>query len=121
MSGYGPVGRLTHVNVDAQDPERLAAFWGAVLGVSVRGRWEQYVALEPAAPGAPSVCFQRVPEAKAGKNRLHLDLEVDDLDTALARAEALGATLVQRVEQAGERWCVCADPEGNELCLVLAG
>ena len=117
-AGAGAIGRFSHVIVDCKDPEAMAAFWGPALGVGVRGRWEQYVALEPVAPGAPSVCFQTVPEAKSTKNRVHLDLEVDDLDGALARVASLGASLVDKVEQAGQRFWVCTDPEGNEFCLV---
>jgi len=114
-----PVGRFSHVIVDCADPERLAAFWSAALGVGVRGRWHQYVALEPVAPGAPSVCFQQVPEPKAAKNRVHLDLAVTDLEASGARVAALGASKLQSVVQDGQEFDVYTDPEGNEFCLVL--
>ena len=74
--------------------------------------------LEPTVPGGPALAFQRVPEPKAGKNRLHLDLMVDDLDHAAGRLEALGATRVSEVAEDGVTVRVFADPEGNELCLV---
>jgi hypothetical protein len=64
--------------------------------------------------------FQRVPEAKSGKNRLHID--VHDLDAerapAVARLESLGAVLVREVSEQGGSWAVMTDPEGNEFCLV---
>src|SRR4051794_12042783 len=94
-----PVGTFSHVIIDCAEPERLAEFWGELLGVGVRGRWQQYVALQPTAPGAPSVCFQQVPETKAGKNRVHLDLAVPDLEEADRRVSALGASRLQGVEQ----------------------
>ncbi|MFF9274983.1 VOC family protein [Streptomyces griseosporeus] len=63
--------------------------------------------------------FQRVPEAKTVKNRLHLDLHPggDRRDTEVERLEGLGATVVRRVKEAGGEWVVMADPEGNEFCV----
>lgn len=116
--GAGPVGRWHHVVVDCADPEALAAFWSAALAVGVEGRWHQYVMLEPTVPGGPALAFQQVPEPKAGKNRLHLDLMVDDLAGAADRIVALGGTGVSEVTEDGVTVRVFADPEGNELCLV---
>lgn len=92
-----------------------------MLGVEVRGEWEQYVGLEPLQPGHPRLILQGTADSRPRKNTMHLDLHVPtvgDLDDAVARALRLGATLVQRVEQAGATWCVLADPEGNVFCLV---
>ncbi len=63
--------------------------------------------------------FQRVPEAKEAKNRMHLDIPVDPaaLDAEVARFEASGATLVGFDSHPGHRWAVMRDPEGNEFCL----
>ncbi|GHE12257.1 VOC family protein [Streptomyces alanosinicus] len=63
--------------------------------------------------------FQRVPEAKTVKNRLHLDLHagLDRRAAELARLEALGARVVREVKEPGGEWVVLADPEGNEFCL----
>ena len=118
MAEHGPIGQWSHVVVDCDDPERLATFWTAMLAVEVAFRWNQYVMLKPAADGQPALAFQQVPEQKTGKNRVHLDFFVDDLDAAQARTEALGGTRVHDVEQDGVRVRVMADPEGNELCLV---
>jgi glyoxalase superfamily protein len=68
----------------------------------------------------PVLSLQRVPEPKAGKNRLHLDLLVVDADGEVARLQALGATVLPpgTREEFGQRWFVLADPEGNELCVA---
>jgi predicted enzyme related to lactoylglutathione lyase len=66
------------------------------------------------------IVLQEMAEPKAGKNRMHLDIHVDDLEAEVARLEALGATRVEPgpIEGHGHAWYVLADPEGNELCLV---
>lgn len=117
-----PVGTFAHVVIDCADPERLAEFWSQALGVEVAMRWHQYVILHGAGESQPGLAFQRVPEPKAGKNRVHLDLMVDDLDRAQARVEALGGRFLETHAESAVAVRVMADPEGNELCLVkLAG
>ncbi|WP_338677317.1 VOC family protein [Streptomyces sp. SCSIO 30461] len=63
--------------------------------------------------------FQRIPEIKAAKNRLHIDLhsEPGQRDREIARLEALGATVAHHVREQGGKWCVMRDPEGNEFCV----
>ncbi|MBV1935632.1 hypothetical protein KUF83_03495 [Streptomyces sp. BV286] len=63
--------------------------------------------------------FQRVPEPKTVKNRLHIDLHSGggQLETEVARLTGLGATVLQEVNEPSGRWVVMADPEGNEFCL----
>lgn len=63
--------------------------------------------------------FQRVPEAKTAKNRLHMDLHAgpDRREEEVARLERLGATVVRRVNEPSGQWCVMHDPEGNEFCV----
>lgn len=62
--------------------------------------------------------FQRVPEAKTVKNRLHLDVHAGPgrREAEVKRLEALGATVLHEVAQPGGTWTVLADPEGNEFC-----
>lgn len=79
-----------------------------------------YIVLEPAPGSSLRLAFQRVPEPKVTKNRLHLDLAVGDLDDATRRAVGYGAARVPEgdFEEYGIRWRVLLDPEGNEFCLV---
>jgi predicted enzyme related to lactoylglutathione lyase len=110
---------LTEIVVDAADPSRLAEFWAAVLG------WEQIDegdgAVEIGAPGGGplTVVFVPVDDPKAGKNRLHLDVNPSgcDQDAELERLRSLGAVEVD-VGQGEQTWVVLADPEGNEFCLL---
>ena len=118
-----PVAKIGWIQTDCQDPERLAAFWGAVLGVEIEDRFgdpPQYVNLGPATPDGPRVCFQRVPEAKMTKNRVHLDVAVQDVDAAASRITELGGKRLphQDYHEDGYSWRIMADPEGNEFCLI---
>ena len=114
------IGRLHWIVIDTVDPERIAPFWCALLGVQERGWFGEDYLMLTTDGGAPPVAFQRVPEAKSGKNRLHLDVEVDDLDRAYARIAALGGSAISDILEmaGGYRWRVMADPEGNEFCIV---
>jgi predicted enzyme related to lactoylglutathione lyase len=117
------VGRLGWIQIDCADPERLAAFWSEMLGVSIVARLgdpPQFVNLGAAGPGSPQVCFQRVPEPKVVKNRLHLDIEVADVETASARVETSGGRRRDDHDfhEHGYSWRRMADPDGNEFCLI---
>ena len=105
--------------IDATDPERLAQFWCGLLDVRVDSTIGdgQFVVLSPSKDGL-TVGFQRVSEDKAGKNRLHLDLIVEDLDEATAEIETLGGRWLEpgnTRELEGFQWRCMADPEGNEF------
>jgi predicted enzyme related to lactoylglutathione lyase len=111
--------KVGYLVIDAADPERLAPFWCGLLAVSVDATIGdgEFLVLSPA-EGGLTVGFQRVPEAKGGKNRLHLDLVVDDLDEATAEVEKLGGRWLEpgtTRELEGFRWRCMADPEGNEF------
>lgn len=114
----GAVGRFSQVVIDCDDPGTLAAFWGALLGLEVTRHDPDWATLDDQRTGV-AVAFQRVPERKQAKNRLHLDIEVRDLDEAVARGVALGAVVVGPIvyDEDGP-FHVFADPEGNEFCLV---
>ena len=64
------------------------------------------------------ILFQFVPEPKTVKNRVHLDLFVDDVEAEVARLVAAGATFLHRGQQGPSSWITLADPEGNELCVM---
>jgi catechol 2,3-dioxygenase-like lactoylglutathione lyase family enzyme len=113
--------RWDAVTLDCADPEALATFYCALLGVAVRGRWKRYIGLEPSAPGLPRLVLQGTDDPRPSKNTLHLDLHVasaDLLDAEVARVVALGARLVEEHSEAGEQWRTMADPEGNLFDLV---
>ena len=111
------------IDVDSADPDRLATFWQEALGWRRTHDTPDEVALEPPAGSleegvVPDLLFMRVPEEKAGKNRLHLDLRPDDQAAEVTRLEGLGA----RREDVGQgndvSWVVMVDPEGNEFCVL---
>ncbi len=80
MSPSSGVGTVNAVIVDSIDPGFLAAFWSELLGLAVSDRnGNDWIDLRPIAAGGPILAFQRVPEIKHVKNRLHLDVRVDDL------------------------------------------
>ena len=113
--------KVGYVAIDTVDPNSVAPFWCGLLGVQVDttiGEGE-FLILSPTEDGL-TVGFQRVPEAKTGKNRVHLDLVVDDLDSATAEVERLGGRWLEpgtTRELEGFRWRCMADPEGNEFDL----
>ena len=115
------IGRLRTVVVDCLDPAPLAGFWAEVLGAEVAYADEEWVSLTAAGSGHPRVAFQKVPEPKVGKTRIHLDVWVPDIEAATVAAEALGATRVGGlvpVEGSPEPFQVMTDPAGNEFCFV---
>ena len=100
--------------IDCADPEDLIPFWMAALGY-VRDRRDARGLVDPDGAGPP-LWFQRVPEPKTVKNRLHIDAYFDDEAGAERRRDelvALGATAVGRFE---DFWLM-NDPAGNEFCL----
>jgi hypothetical protein len=111
--------RIQELVVDCQDPSRLAAFWGALLDAPWALVHDGWAVLDA---DVLRLAFQRVPEGKQShKNRLHLDVEAQDVRWALARARALGAvpTGHRELDAQGDGYVVLRDPEGNELCLVV--
>ena len=111
-----------HIVIDADDVDVLCDFWAAALGYERLGAFAQYRSAVPAGGAAgPKFIFQQVPEGRAaGKNRLHVDIEVGDaLEDECERLVGLGARRVSdRIAEAGTDWIVMADLEGNEFCLV---
>ena len=104
---------------DCADHRRVADFWAAVLGYRVADADDEGTLIEdPAGRGWP-LLFQVVPEGKAVKNRLHLDLRSSaSMAAEVERVKALGATELRYVEGGGSFWTVMLDPEGNEFCVL---
>jgi hypothetical protein len=135
----------TQVTFDSADPHAQAAFWARVVGSSVedhsalvdqlvadgrippsdrivingRSAFRDVAACSDPAGREPRFYFQRVPEGKTAKNRVHLDIHVDaDQKTSeVERLEGLGAQLIETHSDRGPLTYVMRDPEGNEFCL----
>jgi hypothetical protein len=136
------------VVIDCADPSALAEFWAAALGYVVQPppegfdswegfltsigvpeeRWNDRSAVVDPDEQGPRLFFQKVPEPKTVKNRVHVDLNAGGRGASAherdARVEAkvqelvsLGATVQRRLDEIGERWVVMQDPEGNEFCV----
>jgi catechol 2,3-dioxygenase-like lactoylglutathione lyase family enzyme len=104
--------------VDSADPEAIAAWWGARLGVEVgRQQGAPYVWLE-GVPGMPYAywVFNPVPEPKTVKNRMHWDVLLQD--ATVDDLVAAGATVLRLPDDEVD-WTVLADPEGNEFCAFV--
>ena len=113
--------RLGEIVIDCADHEVVVPFWLAALGEYQRlDVNEQYVAIAPLdrAVGRPPILFQKVPEPKAVKNRVHMDLRGPSMAEEVERLRGLGATFIAE-RSLGESvvWSVMADPEGNEFCI----
>lgn len=106
-----PTERLHGLVVDSADPEAQAWWWASVYGVGVIDN-KRWFTLE-GVPGMRirTMDFVPVPEPKAGKNRIHWDVTVPDLEPLV---EA-GATVLREPDD-DIGWHVLADPEGNEFC-----
>ena len=134
---------------DAGDPATLADFWALALGYAVQSppegfeswddwarsmeipeeNWNDARALVDPDGVGPRLFFQRVPEPKTVKNRVHLDVNAGGghgtpleerrtrVDTKVAQLVAAGASVAGPVEQRDEYWVVLNDPEGNEFCV----
>lgn len=110
------------MTLDCIDTEAQAGFWlDALAPLKYRRAFDAppYLSLTTSRP-APTLLLQRVPEPKQGKNRMHLDLRVEDLPAEVERLERLGARqLSGELTEHGFRWVVLADPEGNEFCVFV--
>ena len=102
------------VCVDSADPLALAAWWQRLVGGEVHVDAEGDVVLRTA---DVRLLFLAVPDAKRGKNRLHIDLRATNFESAVGAAVALGAQRADDV-YSGPRWQVLRDPEGNEFCIL---
>jgi predicted enzyme related to lactoylglutathione lyase len=118
------VRHITFDCAEPYEPYELAEFWARILGCPVDPDDEpgdDEVGLT-VPEGQPTLLFVRVPEAKAQKNRVHLDLEPDQSrDQEVERVIALGATVIDdRRRPNGRGWVVFGDPAGNEFCVEVS-
>jgi len=106
------------VMLDCNDLDKEVAFWREMLGLEERERFEGFVFLSRMGGTGPGLALQRVPEAKAVKNRMHLDLVAEDREAQVARVLELGGSRLADHEMGGFHWTVMGDPEGNEFCIA---
>ena len=112
------IGSLNEIVFDSSNPEALARFWQALIGGEVEVEGDDWAALDGDADGF-YIVFQRVSERKSAKNRLRLNVDVDDLESATDEAELLGARKIGGTDDHGNgTFQVMADPDGNEFCLL---
>jgi predicted enzyme related to lactoylglutathione lyase len=111
------VGTLYAITMDVNDLETCAKFWSQVLGAGILYQNEQYLRLGKKGE-RPTLLLQKVPEPHEVKNRVHIDLDVADLDAAVRRVQELGGNKLRELNEYGIKWTVMADPDGNEFCLV---
>jgi Glyoxalase-like domain len=106
------------VTFDCGNAATLARFWSGVLERSIDpDASEEFasIGLQDAGAARPGLMFNKVPEGKAAKNRVHLDLVAATLEIEVDRLLALGAHRLGDFDEGGARWVTLADPEGNEF------
>jgi len=110
--------RFEEVVIDCADPGALARFWSSVTGYEIDNESDRWAAIRGEGERDIWIGFQRVPEAKSVKNRVHVDLGAADEEREARRIEALGATRLWVSDDPEDPFVVLADPEGNEFCVV---
>jgi Glyoxalase-like domain len=112
--------RICNITFDCDDALKVGSFWAEVLGRKLDpGSDPGYASIggSDAERSDPALFFEKVPESKAVKNRVHLDL-VDPDSFAVSRFATLGASIVAEHQIGSHRWTVMQDPEGNEFCVA---
>lgn len=111
MTDSGALARFKDLCLDAVDVEQAARFWAPTLGLRVRRSGADVRLVGPSA--GHTVWINQVPEPKAVKNRVHIDVHAG----SLAELTDRGARLAPRTEEF--RWTVLTDPDGQEFCAFL--
>ena len=137
------MAQLLQVTFDCADVPAMVRFWSAVLSYGQEpppppfGSWAEFAeaqgvpaelhdawgsAVDPTGEN-PRLFFQRVPEGKSAKNRMHLDVRLSGregsggLAAEVDRVVGLGAERLAEFDEMGSHWVVMRDPEGNEFCI----
>jgi predicted enzyme related to lactoylglutathione lyase len=113
--------RVCHFVIDVPDLDQGVAFWSAALGAAEETVSEQsrHIYRRLRLPDSEiRILLQKTGDAKTIKERMHLDLESDDVDAEVARLEALGATRWDHQTERGFDFWVLRDPWGNEFCVL---
>ena len=121
MSSQSPdsVPSLIAATIDCHDLEAMTAFWGGLLGVETAIH-DQFGFLAHVEHRKVTLWLQKVDDEFVGKNRMHLDLAVADLDQALARVTELGGLVGDEHRWRDFVWRTCTDPEGNLFDIMQA-
>jgi Glyoxalase-like domain len=112
--------RVGNITFDCDDVLKVAGFWSAVLSRPIDdGSSEEFASIggADAERSEPAWYFNKVPELKRAKNRVHLDLLNPD-SAVVTELLALGARVVDQHDWGFHGWTVLEDPEGNEFCLA---
>jgi hypothetical protein len=116
--------KINHITFDAHQPDEISRFWAAAMGWAEDPddpnlpEHDEAVILSP--DGSQNLLFQRVPEGKTVKNRVHLDVMPTDRtrDEAVQQLIGLGATQLGDFRRPdGSGWVLMQDPDGNEFCV----
>ena len=120
IEGDGATLRMHALVIDCAAFEPLIRFWSAALDyVEWFSPSGQFAGIKPRVrDGRLAIIFQRVPEAKVVKNRVHMDYATADRPTEVERLLGLGAAIVRELDENEGRWTIMADPEGNEFCVA---
>lgn len=113
--------RLCYFVIDCSDLDKAVEFWSAALDAAEEAVSEQSrsVYRRLRLPDAEvRVLLQHTDDAKSSKERMHLDIETDDVETEVTRLEALGATRWDHQQERGYDFWVMRDPWGNEFCVL---
>lgn len=112
---------ICNITFDCADPAAVARFWGEVTGLPVIEGTQPGYPDCAVGDGRPRIYFVKVPEGKAGKNRVHLDVMPGDRtqDEEIARLIRFGASVFSD-QRPDVGWVIMADPEGNEFCVELS-
>ena len=115
--------RVVHFVIDVPGFEEGIAFWSAALGATeeVLPASSQPVYRMLRLPDSDiRILLQKTADPKSSKERMHLDIETDDVDAEVARLEALGATRWDHQQERGYEFWGMRDPWGNEFCVLQA-
>ncbi len=108
------------VVIDCADPGALARFWAEATGYELVSELDDWATVLGEGERRIRIAFQKVPEGRVAKNRVHVDLAAPDEEDEARRIEALGATRLWVSDDPEDPFIVLADPEGNEFCVVRA-
>jgi predicted enzyme related to lactoylglutathione lyase len=113
--------RLCHFVIDVDDLDRGIKFWSAALDATEEPLSEQsrHIYRRLRLPDSDiRVLLQRTDDKKVSKERMHIDLETDDVEAEVKRLEALGASRWGHQQERGHDFWVLRDPWGNEFCVL---